>query len=105
MGRSQGLPTTGHDHHSITLVTSSRHRMVSSSGLATERTPLLGQATQETQFSIPSVQPSGSQDGSTSNVARSSVRQIAPDLLRGLLMVMMAEDHINVCASDQTMTA
>ncbi|PWN21698.1 hypothetical protein BCV69DRAFT_311430 [Microstroma glucosiphilum] len=47
---------------------------------ATEATPLLPPATQETSFSTPST-PS------------TSTRQISPDLVRGILMMLMAMDH------------
>lgn len=59
---------------------------------ATERTPLLSTTTQETQLT----QPDENNSASISKKVAIPARQIAPDLLRGLLMIIMAEDHINV---------
>lgn len=54
-----------------------------------ERTPLLSTETQETQLTQPN-------DNVVAKKIITPARQIAPDLLRGLLMIFMAEDHVNV---------
>lgn len=60
---------------------------------ASERTPLLqnGGVVQETEFV-----PPARADGNSSTSTSSSTRQLAPDLLRGLLMALMAMDHTSV---------
>jgi uncharacterized membrane protein len=66
------------------------NRQTGSINGATERTPLLGSASvadaQETQLSGPS----------SSSTKKAPGRQIALDLLRGLLMALMAMDHTSV---------
>lgn len=57
---------------------------------STERTPLLSTATQETQLTLPE------RNATLTKKIVTPARQIAPDLLRGLLMIFMAEDHVNV---------
>lgn len=64
---------------------------------ATERTPLLSTATQETQLTQPERNENENRISITKKII-TPARQIAPDLLRGLLMIFMAEDHVNATA-------
>lgn len=74
------------------------HRIKVMSEDATERTPLLnGRATHSGENDV--VLLDGQvQETQTSDVTKrgASPRRIAPDLLRGLLMILMALDHVSV---------